>query len=184
MKYLKLNEISYNFRKCWCMAGSSCWSLQYFFAFLFLTCFFLVCFCCPKLKRVGDFGQLCVFISGAFERDLGQFHEVILVFHLIPKASNVTRFELGVLTFVDTWQWQDLGLPHDLPSSSRTSLRPAVSVDLGAAVRVLSSDVFHDQHWLKDCGWVDPDLTKDVKCSEFSGWRLIKGRFKKAAVSG
>lgn len=84
---------------------------------------------------------------------LPKSHEVILVFHLIPKAI-VTRFELGILTFVNTWQWQDLALPHELPSSSLAgkTLRPAVSVDLGAAVRVLSGDVFHDQHWLKDCG--------------------------------
>lgn len=82
---------------------------------------------------------------------LGQGNRMILVFHLnqlqlaasAGQVAGRSRLELFLLFFdalVGLWRWQDVALPHELPDSL-TNLRPAVSVDLGAAVRVLSSEV-------------------------------------------
>ena len=69
MKYLKWNKRSYNFRTCWCMAGWKLLKLAIFFAFLFFTCCFCVFLLRQKFracKHVGDFCQLCVFLSRVF----------------------------------------------------------------------------------------------------------------------
>jgi len=73
---------------------------------------------------------------------LGHGQRMILVFHLRPRNGAGALLELAVLSFNGSWHWLDLGLTHELPAL--TGLRPAVSVDLGAAVRVLSSEVFLD----------------------------------------
>ena len=74
---------------------------------------------------------------------LGHGQRMILVFHLLPRGNGAgALLELAVLSFNGSWHWLDLGLTHELPAL--TGLRPAVSVDLGAAVRVLSSEVFLD----------------------------------------
>eukprot|EP00435_Cladocopium_sp_Y103_P063001 s1586_g24.t1 len=74
---------------------------------------------------------------------LGHGQRMILVFHLRPLGNGAgALLELAVLSFNGSWHWLDLGLRHELPAL--TGLRPAVSVDLGAAVRVLSSEVFLD----------------------------------------
>lgn len=80
---------------------------------------------------------------------LGHGQRMILVFHLRPRNGAGALLELAVLSFNGSWHWLDLGLTHELPAL--TGLRPAVSVDLGAAVRVLSSEVFLDSG-CQSCG--------------------------------
>ena len=79
---------------------------------------------------------------------LGHGQRMILVFHLRPRGNGGALLELAVLSFNGSWNWLDLGR-HELPAL--TGLRPAVSVDLGAAVRVLSSEVFLDSG-CQSCG--------------------------------
>lgn len=72
-------------------------------------------------------------------------HRLVLLLHFDHKRG-IPRLELSLLRFDGRWEWHFLG-SHDLSVSHRVKLRPAVSVDVGAAVRVLCSEVFTRQ-WL------------------------------------